>query len=254
MSNICSKILDSFSSKKGQIAVLIDPEKTNSSEQLKRLVKKSHLAGASYFFVGGSTVTRDQFQSVTRVLKKISKIPIVIFPGSNHQLSKDADGILFLSLLSGRNPEYLIGQHIESAEEVLHLGIEVLPTSYILVDGGRKSSVAYVSQTSPIPSNQHGIAVKTAVAGHLQGKKITYFDAGSGAIESVPPQIISTLNNQIQTVSIVGGGIRSINDIVELEKAGTNVIVIGNKIEEDIDFLLDIKNHLNKSKSQKQPN
>ena len=239
-----NKIFQLFSSKKGQIAILIDPEKTSKEEELIELVKKSHIAGASYFFVGGSTVTRDQFKRVINSLKKHSQLPIIIFPGSNHQISNKADGILYLSLLSGRNPEYLIGQHIESASEVLELGIEVLPTSYILVDGGRKSSVAYVSQTTPIPLHQHGIAVKTAIAGHLQGKKVTYFDAGSGAIDSLPPEIIESLNKKIETISIVGGGIKTIKQIENLEAAGTNVIVIGNKIEENIDFLLDIKSYI----------
>lgn len=239
--NIKTDIYQQFREKTGQIAVLIDPEKTNKEEQLKAIAEKSHFAGVSYFFIGGSTVNSTDFKQTTAFLKKYSSIPIIIFPGGNNQLSKDADGILYLSLLSGRNPEYLIGQHVASANEVLNLGIEVIPTAYILIDGGTKSSVAYVSQTTPIPVHQQNIAINTAVAGYLQGKKVTYFDAGSGAKNTVPSELILSLNEKIETVTIVGGGIQSIEEIESLCKVGTNVIVIGNKIENDIDFLLDLK-------------
>lgn len=236
-----AKIYQQFSQKTGQIAVLIDPEKTNGEEQLIALAEKSHFAGISYFFIGGSTVNSKDFKKTTACLRKHSNIPIIIFPGGNNQLSKDADGILYLSLLSGRNPEYLIGQHVASANEVLELGIEVIPTAYILIDGGTKSSVAYVSQTTPIPVHQQNIALNTAIAGYLQGKKVTYFDAGSGAKNTVPATLIHSLKEKIDTVTIVGGGIQTIDEIDSLCEAGTNIIVIGNKIENDIDFLLDLK-------------
>lgn len=239
--NIKTDIYKQFRQKIGQIAVLIDPEKTNKEEQLKAIAEKSHFAGISYFFIGGSTVNSTDFKQTTAFLKKHSSIPIIIFPGGNNQLSKDADGILYLSLLSGRNPEYLIGQHVASANEVLNLGIEVIPTAYILIDGGTKSSVAYVSQTTPIPVHQQNIAINTAIAGFLQGKKVTYFDAGSGAKNTVPSELIHSLNEKIETVTIVGGGIQSIEEIESLCEVGTNVIVVGNKIENDIDFLLDLK-------------
>lgn len=239
--NTKRSIYNQFSSNTGQIAVLIDPEKTNNEAELIALVEKSVFAGVAYFFIGGSTVARSDFEKTTALLKKHSSIPIVIFPGGNTQLSSDADAILYLSLLSGRNPEYLIGQHVTSANEVLQLGLEVIPTSYILVDGGTKSSVAYVSQTTPIPLHQKSIAVNTAIAGYLQGKKITYFDAGSGAKTTVPTSFVQSLKAKIDTITIVGGGIQSIEEIDALRQAGANVIVIGNKIESDIDFLLDLK-------------
>lgn len=234
-------IYENLAQKKGQIAILVDPEKTQDEKQIKTLTDKAKFANVSYFFIGGSTVTREQFQLTTRLLKKHSAIPLVIFPGSNHQLSGDADALLYLSLLSGRNPEYLIGQHVASAMEVLQLNLEILPTSYILIDGGSKSSVTYVSQTTPIPRDQKTIAINTAIAGNLQGKKITYFDAGSGAKKPLQSEIITSLNKLIDTVTIVGGGIREVAQIKAFKNAGANVIVIGNKIEEDIDFLLDIK-------------
>lgn len=235
-------ILKSFQKRKGQIAVLIDPEKIESNEKLIDLAEKAGFAKVDYFFVGGSTVNRKDFERTIDVLSAYTKIPIIIFPGDNQQLSSKANGLLYLSLLSGRNPDYLIGQHVSSAQEVINLDIEVIPTAYLLVDGGTKSSVAYVSQTTPIPRNQEKIAQNTALAGVLQGKKVVYFDAGSGAKYSVPGVFIENINKSSDTAIIVGGGIRSAEQITHMKSAGANVIVIGNKIEEDIDFLLDIKN------------
>jgi putative glycerol-1-phosphate prenyltransferase len=237
-----NKILKAFRQRKGQIAVLIDPEKMESDKKLIDLVEKAVFAKVDYFFVGGSTVNRKDFEATIDVLSKKTKIPIVIFPGDNQQLSSKADGLLYLSLISGRNPDYLIGQHVSSAQEVINLGLEVIPTAYLLVDGGTKSSVAYVSQTTPIPRNQVNIAQNTALAGVLQGKKVVYFDAGSGAKHSVPPLFLKNISESTNVVTIVGGGIRSAEQISKMKLAGANVIVIGNKIEEDIDFLLDIKN------------
>lgn len=232
-------------SRKGQIAVLIDPDKSNKPEQINSLIEKAEFAEVDFFFVGGSTVTRNQFEFVVSYLKENSNIPIVLFPGASHQISKEADALLYLSLISGRNPDFLIGHHVQSADEVYDMEIEVIPTAYILIDGGTKSSVAYVSQTTPIPSDKLSIILNTAKAGILQGKKIIYVDAGSGALNHVPDNVIQELN-QLKQPIIVGGGIRSISEIESLKESGANVIVIGNKIEEDIDFLLDIKLVTNK--------
>jgi len=171
---------------------------------------------------------------------------LVIFPGDHQQLSNDADALLYLSLLSGRNPEYLIGQHVKSAQEVIRLDLEIIPTAYILIDGGKQSTVAYVSQTTPIPRGNTTIALNTAIAGMLLGNKVIYFDAGSGANQTVDAELITQVKQQLETVIIVGGGVRTIEQIEALKLAGTNVIVIGNKIEEDIDFLLDIQNYKSK--------
>lgn len=237
------EIYKQFKSKTGQIAVLIDPEKTHELSALQRIVEKSAFANVDYFFVGGSTVMRKDFQNTIAILKSLTEIPVVMFPGDFQQLSRDADALLYLSLLSGRNPEYLIGQHVKSAKEVLQLNIEVIPTAYILIDGGTQSSVAYVSQTSPIPKNNSSIALNTAIAGILKGNKVLYFDAGSGAKNSVDSSLIKEVKEHLEAVTIVGGGVRTLEQIQELEKVGTNVIVVGNKIEEDIDFLLDVQNY-----------
>lgn len=239
-------LLSRFSARYGQIAVLIDPEKTNREEQLRPLVKKAQFAGISYFFVGGSTVSRKDIENTISLLKKLTSIPVVIFPGGSHQLSAEADGILYLSLVSGRNPDFLITHHVNSAFEVFQLGIEIIPTGYILVDGGTKSSVAYVSQTTPIPRDQKNIAVSTALAAILQGKKVIYFDAGSGAKESVPAEFISELRKYTDLPVIVGGGIREVDKLAAYKESKTNILVIGNKLEEDLDFLLDIQAFLKK--------
>lgn len=236
------EVLEKINSQFGQIAILIDPEKVKNIKSLITLVNKINLAAADFIFIGGSTVSRDEFTKAIEIVKAHTQIPIVIFPGSNIQLSNKANALLYLSLVSGRNPDYLIGQHIESAEDVLNLRIEVLPTAYILVDGERPSSVAYVSQTSPIPRSQTNIAVKTALAATLQGKKIVFLDAGSGAKKSVPFEMINALKQKVACPIIVGGGIKDIQTIEKYKDLKVNVIVIGNKIEEDVDFLLDLKN------------
>lgn len=236
-------IYKKINARKGQIAVLIDPEKCTDQDRLKDLLKKSAFANIDYFFVGGSTVTRKEFTETVEFLKQNTEIPIVIFPGASHQVSGHADGLLYLSLISGRNPDYLIGHHVQSAPEVYNMEIEVIPTGYILVDGGRQSSVAYVSQTTPIPSDKSSIIINTAKAGILQGKKMIYLDSGSGALEHVPSQVIKE-TAALNVPVIVGGGIRSKETINELNQAGANVIVIGNKIEEDVDFLLDISTYI----------
>lgn len=227
-----------------QIALLIDPEKALDSKQLAELVKKAEFAGIHYFFVGGSTVLRSDVERVVTALKQASNIPVVLFPGASHQLSQDADALLFLNLISGRNPDFLIGHHVQCAEEVDAMDIEVIPTSYILVDGGKMSSVAYISQTTPIPRDQANIILKTALAGQLMGQRLTYLDAGSGALEPVSENVIRFLRSRLKTPIIVGGGIKNTQTMEQLAAAGANILVIGNKIEENIDFLLDIKSFI----------
>lgn len=223
--------------------MLVDPEKCGNYNDLNEFIRKAEFAGVDYFFVGGSTVTREEFTSTVRFIKEKSKIPLVIFPGASHQISPEADAILYLSLISGRNPDYLIGHHVSSANELFDMDIEVIPTGYILVDGGTRSSVAYVSQTTPIPSDKDSIILSTAKAGILQGKKITYLDAGSGAAQHVPATVIRSLN-ELSTPIIVGGGIRTREQLESLSNSGANVVVIGNKLEEDIEFLLEIQDFI----------
>ncbi|MFK7787061.1 MAG: geranylgeranylglyceryl/heptaprenylglyceryl phosphate synthase [Crocinitomicaceae bacterium] len=238
--NESNNIFNQFQERKGQVAVLIDPDKYANLKELGELLKKTAFASVDYLFVGGSTVLRKDFVSVIHYIRSNSSLPLVIFPGDSNQVSENADALLYLSLISGRNPDYLIGHHVQSAQEVYAMDIEVVPTAYILVDGGNLSSVAYVSQTTPIPRDHGSIIVNTAKAGILQGKKLIYLDAGSGAKESIPPSVVRNLTT-LPAPIIVGGGIRSLSKMEALRDAGANVIVIGNKLEEDIDFLLDIR-------------
>lgn len=223
-----------------KIAVLIDPEKCQSEKQIKNLAEKIHFSEVDFIFVGGSTVSEKEFDQTITLLKELVEIPLIIFPGSSSQVSDHADGILLLNLISGRNPDYLIGHHVQAASKIAESDLEVISTSYLLIDGGSQSSVAYVSQTTPIPQNQTSIAYQTALAGKLIGHKAIFLDAGSGAKNTVSAGMVESLKKLNQPL-IVGGGIKSVDQIRELHQAGANVVVIGNKIEEDIDFLLDIR-------------
>ncbi|HLU86720.1 MAG TPA: phosphoglycerol geranylgeranyltransferase [Taishania sp.] len=229
---------------KKQVAILIDPEKIQSIDQLDYLVRKIEFSKASYIFVGGSTVNPLDFSDVISRIKSTTSIPVIIFPGSSNQVSNDADGILLLNLISGRNPDFLITHHVQAAEFLDKSNLEIISTSYLLIDGGSQSSVAYVSQTTPIPHHNHSIVYKTALAGKQIGHKVIFLDAGSGAQNAVQPDLVQTLVKLGQPI-IVGGGIRSLEQIKNLHDAGANLVVIGNKIEEDIDFLLEIHSYSN---------
>jgi phosphoglycerol geranylgeranyltransferase len=235
-------VYDSISNQSNLIAVLIDPEKVFASENLEQFAKNLIEAKIDFIFIGGSTVTKEQFVKAVNILKKSCDIPMVIFPGSHQQLSSKCDALLYLSLVSGRNPEYLIGQHIQSAFEVESLQIEVIPTAYLIIDGGSQSAVAYVSQTTPIPSTNFTILRQTALASKFQGKRLFYLDAGSGAKNCIAPKMISVISD-LGLPIIVGGGIRSIHQIKAAHEAGANVVVIGNKLEEDPEFLREIKTY-----------
>lgn len=237
------EIYNSIASRKGQIAVLIDPDKCSDKTKLSELLKRAKFANVDFLFVGGSTVSQHDFIESIEFIKQSSSIPLVIFPGASHQISNEADALLYLSLISGRNPDFLIGHHVQSAQEVFEMDIEVIPTAYILIDGGSTSSVAYVSQTTPIPSDHHSIIMNTAKAGVLQGKKLIYLDAGSGAKKPIPSQVISRLQELNKPV-IVGGGIKTREKIESLKESGANVIVIGNQLEENIEFLLEIEEYI----------
>ena len=225
-------------SKKGQIAILIDPDKFDFSNK-KDFIKKINFANVDYIFVGGSTVEKSDLQNVVHFLKENSELPIVLFPGDVYQYDQNADALLYLSLLSGRNPDYLIGQHVRTAKNISESNLEIIPTAYLLIDGGNHSAVAYVSQTSPIPQNQISLIENTVIAGILQGKSLVYLDAGSGAEKAISEEIISRCSNY-NVPLIIGGGIRTIEQIENAKNAGANVIVIGNYVEENVDFLLDI--------------
>jgi putative glycerol-1-phosphate prenyltransferase len=221
---------------KKQLAVLIDPDKAGE-RALKSLIEKAHLAQADFFFVGGSLLTNDAIDRVLTTIRELSAIPSILFPGAVTQLSKQADGILLLSLISGRNPEFLIGAHVVAAPLIKQAGIQVLPTAYMLIDGGRPTTVSYISNTTPIPADKPDIAACTAMAGEMLGLRLIYLDAGSGALQPVPGAVIRSVRKNVQLPIIVGGGIRQAEEAAAAYAAGADVVVVGNALEEDASFL-----------------
>ena len=231
-----------------KIAILVDPDKVNTQSELNPLLKKIEALESAVIFVGGSTVDPMDFDNCISVIKENSNVPIILFPGSSMQISDKADGILFLSLISGRNPDFLIGHQVESAHLIKKMDLEVIPTGYLLIDGGKTSAVSYVSQTSPIPADQITIAVNTAIAGEMLGLDVLFMDAGSGAKHPVNVDMIAAVRKNIHIPLIVGGGIKTVENIEAAIGAGADLVVIGNRIEEDTDFLLDIKSLLRKER------
>lgn len=230
-----NNIYSLFNQAKKQLAVLIDPDKV-SDDKLKQLIDSTTLA--DYYFVGGSLLSEDSIEKTILTLKKLTNKPILIFPGNGFQISKSADGILLLSLISGRNPELLIGQHVQFASILKNSQLEIIPTGYILVDGGKPTSVSYISNTTPIPNNKPEIAAATALAGTQLGLKCIYLEAGSGAEISVSPQTIKLVKQQINVPLIVGGGIKSKQQLQQAFDAGADIVVIGNALEKDSNLLI----------------
>lgn len=212
--------------------VLIDPDKVNSSS-IEQLVDLSVRAKVDYFFVGGSLVISDNVDECIQQIKATCDIPVILFPGSPSQVSKYADALLYLSLISGRNPELLIGQHVISAPYVRQSGLEIIPTGYMVIDGGAPTTVSYISNASPIPADKNEIAMCTAMAGEMLGKKLIYMDAGSGAKRPITEQMIQKVSSHIECPLIIGGGITDPEKAYRNCKAGADVIVVGNAIEKD---------------------
>jgi putative glycerol-1-phosphate prenyltransferase len=213
-------------------AVLIDPDKVNHS-LLDELMDLSTSAHVDYFLVGGSLVISNHLDDVVKHIKDNCTIPVILFPGSPTQLSKYADALLYLSLISGRNPELLIGQHVVSAPTVRQSGLEILSTGYMVVDGGAPTTVSYISNASPIPHDKNEIAMCTAMAGEMLGMKLIYMDAGSGAKRPITESMIESVAQKIETPLIIGGGIIEPEKAYRNCKAGADVIVVGNAIEKD---------------------
>jgi len=222
-------------SDKKKMALLIDPDKPNNN--FLNFIENAKKVGIDYFFVGGSIVNNSVADIVNNIKEIAPKIPVILFPGNANQFTDKADGILYLSLISGRNPDFLIGQHITNSVEIKKSGIEVIPTGYILIDGGKKTSVQKVSKTEPIDANNINLAISTAVAGELLGMQAIYLEAGSGAINSVPTKLISAVKNSINKPLIVGGGIKTKKQITNILSAGANIIVVGNSLEDKPELL-----------------
>jgi phosphoglycerol geranylgeranyltransferase len=217
-------------------AVLVDPDKV-SPHQIHELCGLAYEAGVDYLFVGGSLVVTNHLDEVVTNIKKETDIPVILFPGSPSQISRYADALLYLSLISGRNPELLIGQHVISAPMVRQSGLEIMSTGYMVVDGGAPTTVSYISNAAPIPHDKNEIAVCTALAGEMLGMKLIYMDAGSGARRAIHEDMIAAVAQHISIPLIVGGGITDPEKAYLNCKAGANIIVVGNAIEKDMGLL-----------------
>ena len=231
-----NEIYHSFSDRKRSgkksFAVLIDPDKVND-QTVAELIELSVSSKVDYFFVGGSLVVSNYLDQCLQLIKKSCSIPTILFPGSPSQVSKYADALLYLSLISGRNAELLIGQHVVSAPMVKKSGLEVMSTGYMVVDGGAQTTVSYISNSSPLPSDKSDIALCTALAGEMLGMKLIYMDAGSGAKNPISENMILKVAQSISVPLIIGGGIVDPEKAYLNCKAGADVIVVGNAIEKD---------------------
>ena len=220
--------------------MLIDPDKVDDLAACRRLVRMSVENRVNFFFVGGSLITRDNFGEVVRMIKQESDLPVVLFPGSNLHIEPSADAILFLSLISGRNPEMLIGQHVVAAPVLRRSGLEVLPTGYILIDSGGPTTVSYMSNTVPIPPDKPSVAACTAMAGEMLGLKMIYLEGGSGAGQPVDSKTIRLVRKSVDVPLIVGGGINDRYKAQRALEAGADMLVVGNGIEENPQLLAEL--------------
>lgn len=229
------------SKKNGQklFAVLVDPDKQNTN-QLNKLIDKAVKSKVDLIFVGGSLLTNGSFATCITKIKSSCSIPVVIFPGNSMQINKDADGILFLSLISGRNADMLIGNQVISAPILKNSNLEILPTGYILIDSGKPTTVSYMSNTTPIPHDKKDVALCTAMAGEMLGLKLIFMDGGSGATNPISESMINLVSKGINIPLIIGGGINSVEKALANCKAGADIIVVGNSIEKNLILLEDI--------------
>lgn len=225
--------------KEKQFAILVDPEQCHE-RILKDLVSLAAVAAVDFIMVGGSLLVNDHLDKCLRLIKSETKLPVILFPGSELQINGRADAIMLLSLISGRNPELLIGKHVLAAPYLRASGLEILPTGYMLIESGNSTTALYMSNTIPIPREKNDIAVCTAMAGEMLGLKIIYMDAGSGAARPITASMISSVKEKISIPLIVGGGIRTPETAHESSKAGADVIVVGTAIENDMQLMREI--------------
>lgn len=229
---------------KKSIAVLVDPDKAEDPSRLNHLINLASENCIDFFFVGGSLITTTNLSEVVNQIKERVSIPVVLFPGNSMQLDPGADAILFLSLISGRNPDLLIGQHVIAAPILKNNKIEVMPTGYMLINSGKITSVAYISNTTPIPEDKYSLAACTALAGEMLGLQLIYLDAGSGAEREISTKMISAVRKAVNTPLIIGGGINSSAKAIAALEAGADMIVIGNALEKNPDILIEISDRV----------
>ena len=237
--SIYNSLCERKTSGKKSFAVLIDPDKVND-EKMHHLIELSLNARIDYFLVGGSLVISNYLDECVKIIKANCSIPVILFPGSPSQISKYADSLLYLSLISGRNPELLIGQHVVSAPFIKQSGLEIMSTGYMVIDGGAPTTVSYISNATPLPADKNEIAMCTAMAGEMLGMKLIYMDAGSGAKRPVTESMIEKVSRCISVPLIIGGGISDPEKVYLNCKAGADVIVVGNAIEKDERLIMEM--------------
>ena len=226
-------------------ALLIDPDTIKDSGNLIKLINIAVENKVNFFFVGGSLLTGNNLHHVIQLIKNNSQLPVVLFPGSTMHIDVSADAVLFLSLISGRNPELLIGQQVIAAPILKRSTLAVLPTGYLLIDADNRTTVSYMSNTVPIPADKYSVAVCTAMAGEMLGLKLIYMDAGSGAKYPISPRMIASVRNSIDVPLIIGGGIDSVEKALTSLKAGADMLVVGNGIEENPNLLIEVSDAIN---------
>lgn len=240
MNTIYQDILNSIKTHEKLLAVLIDPEKMRI-ESVMKFIEKVNSSVATHIFVGGSTVPEELTEALVIVIKKHTQLPVLLFPGDISQITNKADGLLYLSLLSGRNPDYLIGKHVESISKLRDSSLEVIPTGYILIENGKETSVQRVTGTTPMPRTNIQHIVDTAKAGEWLGMKLIYLEAGSGALHPVSNDIISQVKGDLNIPLIVGGGIKSKVQLENAYNSGADLVVIGTAFEENEHFFNELK-------------
>jgi putative glycerol-1-phosphate prenyltransferase len=241
--NIYQNILLAKESGQKLLAVLIDPEKIEI-DKISTFIKILNQSIATHIFVGGSTDVNNSIKKVVLEIKKTCTLPVILFPGDFAQVTSTADGILFLSLISGRNAEYLIEQQVQAALNIKESNLEVIPTGYILIDGGKETAAERVSKTTPISQSNSELILKTALAGEFSGKKIIYLEAGSGATVPVASNIITLVKSNLNIPLIVGGGIKDIHQLNTAYNAGADLVVIGTAFENDLSFFYQLKKQI----------
>lgn len=235
MVKIYQEILNSKAKGKKLLAILIDPEKVSLHNSLN-LIQKIKKSPATHIFVGGSTFNGTHLDDLIITLKSNINLPILLFPGNPSQISDKADGILFLNLISGRNPEYLIEHQVNAVPILEKTNLEIISTGYILVENGKQSAVELVTQTKPLDRNNIDYVCQTAKAGEFMGNKLIYLEAGSGAEQTIPLEMIKSVSNNLDIPLIVGGGIRTKEGIENAFRTGADLVVIGNAFENNSNF------------------
>ncbi len=233
-------ILKAIQEEQKLLAVLIDPDKV-VLETLPMVMNKINASIATHIFVGGSTDTYNKTENVVKAIKGETKLPVILFPGDYSHVTEEADALLFLSLISGRNSEYLIEQQVQSIPRLKNTNLEIIPTGYILIDGGVETAVQRVSNTKPMCQDNTDLIENTALAGEYSGKKLIYLEAGSGATETVAPTIIKRVKNSLSVPLIVGGGIRTKEQLEGAYLAGADLVVIGTAFEKNLSFFDHLK-------------